>query len=102
MGWCKLLITKKLKGTVLNVEKTGESKIDNEGQKWEKCIFTLKIESFSKRAYEKLPPDIEGKIVKLIRWCCFDWHYKTGVKKTLEPDETEAVLKGVPTDTVFW
>jgi hypothetical protein len=45
---------------------------------------------------------LAGKEVKLVRWCCHDWHYKTGVKKTLEPDETEAVLKGEPTSTVYW
>jgi len=37
-----------------------------------------------------------------VRYCLYDWHYKTGVRKTLEPDETEAVLSGKPTETVFW
>jgi len=84
------------------VERTGETKIIDD-EKWEKCIFTLRNEGFSKRTpNEKLPYGVRGKEVKLIRWCCFDWHYKIGVKKTLEPDETEAVLKGVCTNTVFW
>lgn len=93
---------RKLIGIVLNVEKTGETKVID-GEKWEKCIFTLKIEGFSKRTPDEVVPNkVKGKEVKLVRWCCFDWHYKIGVKKTLEFDETEAVLKGVPTATVFW
>ncbi|MEM2122116.1 MAG: hypothetical protein QXE79_00600 [Candidatus Bathyarchaeia archaeon] len=94
---------RKLRGTVLRVERTGESRIDEEGLRWDRCIFTLRVEGFSKRTPdEKLPPELFGREVKLLRWCCFDWHYKTGVKKTLEPDETEAVLEGKPTPTVYW
>lgn len=92
-----------LQGTVLNVEKTGENKKDAEGNIWEKCIFSLELTGFSKRTpKEVLPPDLKGKKVKLVRWCCFDWHYKTGIRKTLEPDESEAILKGKPSDTVYW
>lgn len=94
---------RKLKGTVLSVEKTGESKVDEGGQRWDKCIFTLRLDGFSRRTPdERLPPELVGKEVKLVRWCCYDWHYKTGVKKTLEPDETEAVLRGKPSSTVYW
>ncbi|MBS7645798.1 MAG: hypothetical protein QW569_04650 [Candidatus Bathyarchaeia archaeon] len=94
---------RKLRGTVLNVERTGESKIDEDGLRWDRCVFTVRIEGFSKRTPdERLPPGLAGKEVKVVRWCCFDWHYKVGVKKTLEPDETEAVLEGKPTPTVYW
>jgi len=94
---------RKLRGTVLSVERTGESRVDVDGQRWEKCIFTLRIEGFSKRTPdERLPPELAGREVKLVRWCCHDWHYKTGVKKTLEPDETEALLEGKSTPTVYW
>lgn len=92
-----------LQGTVLSVEKTGETKKDEEGNVWEKCIFNLELTGFSKRTpSEELPSELKGKRVKLVRWCCFDWHYKTGVRKTLEPEETEAVLKNKPLDSVYW
>ena len=94
---------RKLQGKVIDIEKTGESKTDDEGLNWEKCIFTLEITNFSKRTPDEVVPDeIEGKKVKLVRYCCFDWHYKLGVRKTLEPDETEAVLAGKPEKTVYW
>lgn len=94
---------RKLQGNVLSIEKTGETFIDEDGNRWEKCIFTVELTGFSKRTpEEKLPEELKGRRVKLIRWCCFDWHYKLGVRKTLEPDETEAVLKGIPIETVFW
>jgi hypothetical protein len=92
-----------LQGTVLGVEKTGETKKDEEGNVWEKCIFDIELTGFSKRTPgEELPSELRGKKVKLVRWCCFDWHYKTGVRKTLEPEETEAVLKNKPLDSVYW
>ena len=31
------------------------------------------------------------------RYCYFDWHYKLGVTKTLEPYEIEAMLAGKST-----
>lgn len=94
---------RKLQGIVLSVERTGETITDEYGDKWEKCIFTIELTNFSKRTpEEKIPDEIRGKKVKLVRYCCYDWHYKIGVKKTLEPDETEAVLSGKPTETVYW
>lgn len=94
---------RKLQGKVISIERTGEYITDEEGEKWEKCIFTIELTGFSKRTpNEKIPEEIKGKKVKLVRYCCFDWHYKIGVIKTLEPDETEAVLSGKPTKTVFW
>ena len=92
-----------LQGRVSSIEKTGEKKEDEEGNLWEKCVFTLELTGFSKRTPDQLiPPDLKGKVVKLVRWCCFDWHYKLGVTKTLESDETEAVIIGKPTATVYW
>lgn len=94
---------RKLQGTVLNIEKTGDTTVDEEGNKWEKCIFTVKLNNFSKRTpREVMPENLKGKKVKVVRYCCFDWHYKLGIKKTLETDETEAVLEGKPTKTVYW
>jgi len=94
---------KRLQGMVLHIEKTGEKNADNYGNIWEKCIFMVELVSFSKRTSKRaLPTRLKGKRVKLIRWCCFDWHYKLGARKTLDADETEAVLKGKPTDTIFW
>ncbi len=94
---------RKLQGKVLNIEKTGDFILDEEGDRWEKCIFTVKLSNFSKRTPEEIMPEkLKRKKVKIVRYCCFDWHYKLGVRKTLDPDETEAVLKGNPTKTVYW
>ena len=94
---------RKLQGTVLSIEKTGEKKKDEEGDVWEKCIFTVELTGFSKRTpKEVIPPELKGKKVRLVRWCCYDWHYKLGVRKTLEPDETEAVIKGKLIASVYW
>ncbi len=94
---------RKLQGKVLEIEKTGESMKDEEGDKWEKCVFNVELTNFSKRTPDEvIPENIKGKKVKLVRYCCYDWHYKLGIRKTLEPDETEAVLAGNPTRTVYW
>ena len=82
------------------MEKTGEKWRDEEGRIWEKCVFTLELTGFSEGS--ELPSELKGKKVKLVRWCCYDWHYKKGVRKTLEEDETEAVVRGSPIETVFW
>jgi len=95
--------TRKLQGKVLGIRKTAEKKKDEDGNLWEKCIFTVELTGFSKRTpNEVVSPELKGKEVNLVRWCCFDWHYKIGVRKTLEPDETEAVIAGKPTATVYW
>ena len=95
--------TRKLQGKVVNITKTGESMTDDEGGKWEKCVFTVELTNFSSRTpNEVLPEGIKGKKVKLVRFFCFDWHYKLGVKKTLDSDETEAVLAGKQTEAVYW
>ena len=39
------------------------------------------------------------------RYCYFDWHYKLGVTKTLEPYEIETVLSGKsikPSMVISW
>jgi len=83
---------RKLLGKVIEVEKTGVTRRDDEGNVWEKCIFTVELARFSRRAEERIPETLKGKKVKLERWCCFHWHYKVGAYKTLEPDETEALM----------
>lgn len=94
---------RKLQGRVVDIEKTGEIRTDEEGNEWEKCIFTVELTNFSKRTPDEIiPEEIKGEKVKLVRYCCFDWHYKLGVRKTLEPDETDAVLSGNRMDTVYW
>jgi hypothetical protein len=94
---------RRLQGKVLSVEKIDESFVDEDNNTWEKCIFTVEITGFSKRTpEEEVPKSLMGKQVKLVRWCSFDWHYKIGVRKTLEPDETEAVIRNTPIETVYW
>jgi hypothetical protein len=94
---------RKLQAKVTEVEKTGDTLKDAEGTTWEKSIFSAEIIGFSKRTpNEVVPKTVKSKKVKLVRFCCYDWHYKLGIKKTLEPDETEAVLAGKPTETVYW
>jgi len=68
---------RKLQGRVLDIERTGETITDEYGEKWEKCIFTVELTNFSKRTpNERIPEEIKGKKVKLVRYCCYDWHYK--------------------------
>jgi len=94
---------RKLQGIVESIERTSEKIKDEEGLEWEKVIYTVRLTGFSKRTPdEKLPEHLKDMRVKLVRYACFDWHFKIGVRKTLEPDETEAVLSGVKTDTVYW
>jgi len=94
---------RKLQGTVVDIAKTRETMKDEEGNKWEKCVFTVELTDFSRRTpNEILPDNIKGKRVKLVRFCSFDWHYKLGVQKTLDPDETEAVLAGKQSKTIYW
>jgi len=94
---------RRLQGVVESVERTGERMVDEDGVEWERCIYTVRLVGFSKRTPdEKIPEGLKGKRVKLVRWAAFDWHLKKGVRKTLEPDETEAVLRGEKTSTVYW
>jgi len=92
----------KLQGKVMDIEKTGEFITDEEGSKWEKCIFTVELTTFSKHTPNKVIPKNIKKKIKLTRYCCFDWHYKSGVRITLKHDETETVLTRRPTKTVYW
>lgn len=92
-----------LQDKVLSIKKTGEKKRDEGGNLWEKCVFTVELTGFSKRTPdEAIPPELRGREVKIVRWCCLDWHYKLGVRKTLEQDETEAAIEGKPSATVYW
>jgi len=85
---------RKLQGIVTKIERTSEYK-DYDSEKWEKCHFTVKLIGFSKRTPdEKLPEDLKGAEVRVVRWCCYDWHYKIGARVTLTPEETERVLQG--------
>jgi len=94
---------RRLQGTTIDIQETPETKNDEYGNIWKKCIFTVRLVGFSKRTPdERLPESLRNKEMKLIRWCCFDWHYTKGARKTLNPEETEAVLKGTPTSTAYW
>ncbi|MCD6593081.1 hypothetical protein J7L00_03250 [Candidatus Bathyarchaeota archaeon] len=94
---------RKLQGRVIDIERTGKFITDEAGLRWERCIFTIELTGFSRRTPDEVIPEgIKGKKVKLVRYCRFNWHYKLGVRKTLEPHETEAVLSGKPIETVFW
>ncbi len=85
----------RLQGKVIEIVRTGHKKRDEEGNIWEKCIFVIELTGFSKRTPDKkIPNNLKGAKVKVIRWCCFDWHYKLGVRATLTPEETEKVLSG--------
>ncbi len=42
-----------------------------------------------------------GKEVKQVRWCCYNWHYESGIK-TLDADETIAILEKKSINTVLW
>jgi len=93
---------RRLKARVVAVQKTGET-ATIDGEAWEKCIFTLEVTCFSKRTPEEVvPSDLRGRIVKLVRHCLYDWHYKLGVEKTLSPEETESLLQGKQSPTIFW
>lgn len=91
----------KLKGTVIAIERTGET-VQRDGENWEKCIFTLELTRFSGRNPEQIPTELCGKIIKLVRYCLYDWHFEKGIEKTLEPEETIAVIEGKPAKTVYW
>ncbi|MDH5361765.1 MAG: hypothetical protein OEW84_00410 [Aigarchaeota archaeon] len=94
---------RRLQGIVVSLEETGEARTDAEGTNWQKCVFTLELTGFSSRTpQERMSEQLRRKRVKLARWCSQDWHRKLGVLKTLDPDETEAVLRGEKTDTVSW
>lgn len=92
----------RLQGKVLEIERTGEKITDEDGNEWEKCVFTVELTRFSKRTPDReVPYELSGEKVKLIRYCCFDWHYKLGIIRTLDSGETEAVLSRASTSTVY-
>ena len=86
--------TKILRGVVTDVKRTEDFFIDEDGREWRKCIFSVRLSSFSKRMKNrKLPKEIDGKVVNVIRYCTFDWHSRVGRSITLTPEETVTVLK---------
>ena len=93
---------RRLKARVIEVEKTGET-VTRESKTWEKCIFALEVTRFSRRTPDEVvPDDLKGKKIKLVRHCLYDWHYRLGVEKTLSPEETDGLLRGKPSSTIFW
>ncbi|MCD6357337.1 MAG: hypothetical protein J7L75_02040 [Thermoproteales archaeon] len=85
---------RRLQGIVVEVAETPELREDEEGVRWRKCIFTIELRSFAGRPGGDLPAWLKGARVRVVRWCCLDWHYRTGVRATLTREETEAVLRG--------
>lgn len=86
--------TKILRGVVTDVKQTEDFFIDEDGREWRKCLISVKLSSFSKRMKNrKLPKEIDGKVVDVVRFCTFDWHFRVGRFITLTPEETSAVLK---------
>ena len=51
---------------------------------------------------EQIPSSLKGKKGKIARYCLHDWHYELEIEKTLEPDQTKAVLEGKPSGTMYW
>ena len=93
---------RRLRALVIEVEKTGET-VEREGETWEKCIFTLEVTRFSRRTPDEVVPDnLRGKKIKLVRHCLYEWHYRLGVEKTLSPEETNGLLRGKSSSTIFW
>lgn len=84
---------RRLQGVVLEVVPTGEVLVDEYGETWRKCVVSVQLTGFSKRTGGELPPALRGKVVKVVRWCCYDWHFKVGCRATLTPEETEEVLR---------
>jgi len=85
----------KLKGKVVDIQKTGEKKKDEYGIAWEKYIFTIELTGFSESGMEQFPKDLIKKRVNIVRWCAFDWHFKKGIIITLEEDETKVILANI-------
>lgn len=86
--------TKILRGVVTDVKRTEDFFIDEDGREWRKYFFSVRLSSFSKRAKNrKLPKEIDGKVVDVVRYCTFDWHFRIGRFITLTPEETITVLK---------
>lgn len=84
---------RRLQGVVREVVPTGEVLVDEWGETWRRCILSVQLTGFSKRTGGELPLALQGKVVKVVRWCCYDWHFKVGCRATLTPEETEAVLR---------
>lgn len=82
-----------LRGVVTNAKQTEDFFIDEDGREWRKCLFSVRLSSFSKRMKNrKLPKELDGEVVNLVRYCTLDWHLRVGRFITLTPEETITVL----------
>jgi hypothetical protein len=86
---------KLLQGIVVDIIKTDEYRVDEEGSKWFKCIFIVELTRFSKRVREEIPRDLKNARVEVVRWCSYDWHFRKGVRITLTEEETDRVLQSL-------
>lgn len=82
---------------------SGQIMKNADDEKREKCVFIPEPTRLSSRApAERIPSSLKGEKVKIARYCPYDWHYELDIEKTLEPDETEPVLEGKPSGTMYW
>jgi hypothetical protein len=83
---------RRLKGRVIAIEKTGET-AEGRGDLGEVHLYT-EVTRFSKRTpNEVVPDDLKDRKIKLARHCLCDWHYRSGVEKTLSAEETDHLLR---------
>ena len=78
-------------GEVLSIEKTAETRNDEQGEAWSNCIFTIKLTELKSVAEETVSRQWIGKTIRLKRWCCYPWHYKTHVRITIDYEEISAL-----------
>ena len=86
---------KVLQGIVIDIIKTDEYRVDEEGVKWFKCIFIVELTRYSKRVGEEMPKSLKGVRIEVVRWCSYDWHFMKGVRITLTEQETDRVLQSL-------
>jgi hypothetical protein len=81
----------KFRGEVLSIEKTAETRKDEHGETWSNCIFTVKLTDSNSVTKETVGRQWIGKTIRLKRWCCYRWHYKTHVRITIGNEELSAL-----------
>jgi hypothetical protein len=86
---------KLLQGIVVDIIKTDEYRVDEESNRWVKCVFVVEITGFSKRVREEIPIELRNTRVEVVRWCLHDWHFRKGVRITLTEEETDRVLRSL-------
>lgn len=75
-------------GEVLSIEKSRETRKDDQGETWTNCIITVKLTGLPNGVKEKdIHKEWIGNTIELRRWCCYDWHYKTPVRTTIDDEE---------------